>query len=94
MLAAIARSAARSLFTVGILFGFAALLAVYGAYRLLRFVTVGAPPQPRQRAAFDALMAIVALARAMKIQPPAGVSLEQELATFAEQAFTEEAEPA
>lgn len=79
MLVAIARAAARSLFTLGMLFGFAAFLAIYGAYRLLRFVTIGAPAQPRQRAAFELLLAIVNLARAMRVDGPTFAELAGEL---------------
>lgn len=79
MIARLLAGAARSLFTIAVLLGLAALLAGYGAYRLLRAATVGAPARPKQAAALALLVALVELGRAMgaHLPTPAGVDLEQ-----------------
>ena len=56
---------ARSLFAVGVFFLFAAAVTMYGAYRLVRFVSVGAPRMPRRAAGFAVLVALVELGRAL-----------------------------
>lgn len=66
MILALARAAARSLFTVGVMLVLAAFLAFYGAYRLVRATIAGAPPQPRQQALYGVLIALATLARALK----------------------------
>jgi len=85
MIARLLAAAARSLFTVAVLLGLAAVLAGYGAYRLLRAATIGAPARPKQAAAFALLLALVELVRALgaslpdayRQPPPAAVDLER-----------------
>jgi hypothetical protein len=57
---------ARAMFTVGLLLLAAGGLALYGAYRLLRAVTVGAPPTPKRDAAFQTMQALVTLANTLR----------------------------
>jgi hypothetical protein len=57
---------ARAMFTVGLLLLAAGGLALYGAYRLLRSVTVGAPATPKRDAAFQTMQALVTLANALR----------------------------
>jgi hypothetical protein len=72
---------ARAMFTVGLLLLAAGGLALYGAYRLLRAVTVGAPPTPKRDAAFQTMQALVTLANTLratagKIAPELELELE------------------
>jgi hypothetical protein len=57
---------ARAMFTVGLLLLAAGGLALYGAYRLLRAVTVGAPATPKRDAAFQTMQALVTLANTLR----------------------------
>lgn len=68
MIVTLARGAARSLFTVGMLLAFAAFLALYGAYRLVRATLAGAPAQPRLQATYGLLVAVAMLARSMQME--------------------------
>lgn len=70
MIAKLLGGAARSLFNVGVLLLLAGGLCMYGAYRLLRAATVGAPSAPRRVAAFAVLTALVELGRTMKPPTP------------------------
>lgn len=64
MIARLLAGAARALFQIGILLGLAAALAFYGAWRLLKAATVGAPTPPRQAALWQLLGALVVAGRA------------------------------
>jgi hypothetical protein len=73
---------ARAMFTVGLLLLAAGGLALYGAYRLLRAVTVGAPATPKRDAAFQTMQALVTLANTLRTTAgkiaPADLELDDE----------------
>lgn len=82
MIARLLAGAARALFQIGILLGLAAALAFYGAWRLLKAATVGAPTPPRQAALWQLLGALVVAGRAFapELELDAGDELADEVA--------------
>lgn len=64
-----------------ILFGFACIAVLvgvllgYAAWRTLRVVVNGRPPLRRREAGFGVLLALVALARALDLQPPSAAEI-------------------
>lgn len=77
MIARLLVGMARTMFTVGLLLLAAAGLSLYGGYRLLRAVTVGAPPAPKRDAAFQTMQALVVLANTLRQTRVAGDAVDE-----------------
>lgn len=70
MIRAAVYALARLLFSLSVIAALVAVLLGYGAYRLLRRLTVGDPARPVEAAAFNLLMAGAVLARAVAEKGP------------------------